>query len=80
MDMNKVTVGTRAAGKPLGLGQSVRLLVAAGLLAKEDTALLERSTKIRNSPVHTLEEPTGKEVLLMLDAVLLFRKKYFGNP
>jgi hypothetical protein len=77
--INGKAVDARGSGRPLGLGQSVRLLRAAGLLAKEDTIALEQTAQVRNRAVHMLEEPTDREVLSMLDTILLFRDKYMGN-
>jgi SIR2-like domain len=80
IDMNGTAINVRIPGKPLGAGQALRTLREVGLLSAEDSTLLDRALRVRNRAVHDLEEPARDDVLLLLDAVLTFRKKYLGSP
>jgi hypothetical protein len=71
--------GSRAPGRPLGLGPTLQLLREQGLVATEDAALFVRATQIRNRAVHELEDPSRDEALAMLDAAKSFRAKYLGH-
>lgn len=63
----------------LRLKSSVRLLVDAGVLDRDDAELLECTIDIRNRAVHHLDQPRQEEVLFMLDIVKNFAWKYLGG-
>ena len=78
MERNSATKGGRAGAKPMSIGQSVTFLTAADLLANVDGQLLKQALRIRNRAVHEVKEVGRDEVLILLDAVQTFRRKYLA--
>ena len=62
--------------RPLGLGQSLRMLGEAGLVGADDMGLLNETIRVRNKAVHELEEPSGDDARLVLRVVRDFVRKY----
>ena len=73
------TVWSGRSQRPLGLGQSLRLLADAGLVSDDDLGLLKEAIIARNRAVHELEEPSGDDARLMLRVVRDFIQKYLGE-
>ena len=78
MERNSATKGGRVGAKPMSIGQSVTFLTAADLLANVDGQLLKQALRIRNRAVHEVKEVGRDEVLILLDAVQTFRRKYLA--
>jgi hypothetical protein len=65
--------------RPLGLGQALRALGDAGLVAADDIDLLSEAIRVRNKAVHELEEPSGDDARLVLRVIRDFVQKYLGE-
>lgn len=65
--------------RPLGLGQSLRILGDAGLIRADDIGLLNEAIRVRNKAVHELEEPSGDDARLVLRVVRDFVQKYLSE-
>ncbi len=72
-------VGLSAQRRPPTLGRLVSILADAGIVERGNLELLERAVRIRNSAVHSLEEPAAEDVRLMLTVVREFDAKYLGD-
>lgn len=69
-------VGGGGERRPPTLGRSLQILADASIIESTDLELMQRAVTIRNSAVHSLEEPTAEDVRLMLTVVREFVTKY----
>jgi len=73
------TIRTGRPQRPLGLGESLRLLADANLIRPDDLGLLREAIHARNRAVHQLEEPSGDDARLVLRVVRDFVMKYLSE-